>query len=132
MGKPTMVARQGRHDDHLVIPEIRYERLIQYVCGDNWRHAHRTEVDGAIGVAIVKSVLEGVDIDPEEMAIHLHAPKYLISRPFSNLAMSGVFQIHQDKDGKMRNRIESDRKLLESRNIHTWCWYAGCASGIVR
>ena len=129
MGKPTLMKSRNENS---VIPELRYERLIQNVCGDNWRETNRYEVDGALGVAIVKSIVDGVDVDIEEIAYHLNIPKYLLTRAFNNFILAGVFQCRTQKDGKIKNRIDLDQRELNSRDVKVWCWYAGCASGFVR
>jgi hypothetical protein len=101
------------------IPELRYEELVRKVIGPQWRHLSEEERDGAFGVAIVKSVLDGVQPDLNEIAMHLGLDNDLLLRSFHNLSLNGVFR---------RNLIQNDDDL-KKENVHAWCYYAGYASG---
>lgn len=101
------------------IPELPYEHLVKKVCGSQWRHLPDRERDGAFGVAIVKSVLDGVKADLNEIASHLGLDRELILRAFRSLSLNGIFR---------RDLVYSD-DALRRENMHAWCFYAGYASG---
>ncbi len=105
-----------------VVPELRepYERLVRSVCGKQWRSLSQEELDGAIGVVIVKSILDGVAEDLGEVASHLGVSRDLLYDPFRNLSLNGVFR---------EDRIDKDREALEDADPIAWGYYAGYASG---
>lgn len=105
--------------------ELPYERLVRKVCGEGWRHLPSPDVDGAWGVAIVRSVLDGVAVPREpwmlrQIATHLGVQQHELQTAFTRLNLNGVF---------LRDRIFKDRKALNDNEIHAWCQYAGLASG---
>lgn len=108
------------------IPALRYDKLIGNICGDNWRKYSRSEMNGALGVAIVQSILDGCTDDLASVANHLGLYKDQIREAFINLDLNGVFNTYGGKSA-----ILSDRKKLESKDKTTWCYYAGYASGYV-
>ncbi len=100
-------------------------RLVRKICGEGWRNLPSPEIDGAWGVAIVRSVLDGVAISRtstmlRSVAHHLGVPSYELQTAFTRLSLNGVF---------LRDFIYKDRKALNNNNIHAWCQYAGIASG---
>ena len=105
-----------------VVPELREanEQLVRSVCGKQWRSLSSTELDGALGVAIVKSILDGVAEDLGEIASHLGVNRDLLYSAFRNLGLNGVFR---------ENRINKDREALEDSDPIAWGYYAGYASG---
>lgn len=97
------------------------------IFGDNWRGLPDHEVDGAWGIAIVRSVLDGAtDLNEQPYWVVRHIGQHLGVDPeelrdaFSRLNANGVL---------LRNRLHNDRKALNSNDIHAWCQYAGIASG---
>lgn len=107
--------------EKMVIPETPYEEFITKICGEEWRSFSKEEVDGAIGVAIVKSVLDGIAPELNELSSHLGVPKYQLRAAYYALSMNGVF---------LRDRIHNDKKALESGKAYPWCYYAGYASSL--
>lgn len=103
-----------------IISELPCEKLVRKVIGDQWRSLPEREQDGAWGVAIVKSIIDGVRPELYEIASHLGVEKTLLWRANRRLTMNGIFR---------GNKLESDRSLLEAEDVFTWCYYAGYASG---
>lgn len=101
------------------IPELPYEALVKKVCGSQWRHLPERERDGAFGVAIVKSVLDGVEPDLNEIASHLGIERDFLVQAFRSLSLNGVF---------CRDFIYTDDALRRD-DLHAWGYYAGYASG---
>jgi hypothetical protein len=101
------------------IPELPYETLVRKTCGSQWRHLSDAERDGAFGVAIVKSVSDGVEPDLNEIASHLGVERDLLVRAFRRLSLNGIFR---------RDWIYDDRALQTDDQL-AWCYYAGYASG---
>jgi hypothetical protein len=131
MGKPSepVDVKEEKWD----IPEIRYERFVQSICGDNWRDCGEAEVNGAMGVAIIRSLMDGVEDDIEVVAYHLGLPKFMLTPAYNNLDTVGVFQPRPDPTGKViKTRLGWDRKALINKDIETWCWYSAYASVLER
>ena len=113
------------------IPELPCERLVRKICGPAWRSLPKTEIDAAWGVAIVKSVLDGIQIDDSclDRSCNLgRLVKYLgvgdehLIDAYRRLSLNGIFKT---------GWIENDRKTLESGDLTAWCYYGGYASGAV-
>lgn len=105
--------------------ELPCERLVRTICGEGWRNLPSPDVDGAWGVAIVRSVLDGVGGASRAWALrqianHLGVQQHELQTAFTRLNLNGVF---------LRDRIYKDRKALNKNDIHAWCQYAGIASG---
>lgn len=83
------------------------------------------DIDGAWGVAIVRSVLDGVAVPREpwmlrSIANHLGVQQQDLQSAFTRLNLNGVF---------LRGRIFDDRKALNNNDTFAWCHCAGIASG---
>jgi len=104
------------------IPELPCEATVRRVFGNQWRSLNDQDRDGVWGVAIVRSVLDGVKPDLVELALHLGVDREVLRRAYKRLSMNGVF--HHDM-------VYDDRPVLDSGDIHAWCYYAGYASGHV-
>lgn len=102
------------------ISKLPCESLVARVIGSDWREFSYNDIDGALGVAIVRSVLDGVRSDLRELESHLGVESGLLRSPFIRLSLNGVF---------MRSRIHDDRKALNRNELLAWCQYAGIASG---
>ena len=105
--------------------ELPCERLVRKICGEGWRNLPSPDLDGAWGVAIVRSVLDGVAVPREpwmlrQIATHLGVHKIELQSAFTRLNLNGIF---------LRDRILKDRKVLNNNDLHAWCQYAGIASG---
>lgn len=104
---------------------FRYERQMHAICGDNWANGSLTDFTGAMGVAIVQSILDGIPVDVDLLARHVGTDARTLYNAFNNLDMNGAFQTYRGK-----TRIESDRPALEAKDNLVWCTYAGQAAGI--
>lgn len=105
--------------------EIPCESIVKKICGDGWRNLSSPDIDGAWGVAIIRSVLDGVAVPREpgmlrRIADHLGVQQYELQTAFNRLNLNGVF---------LRGNVYKDRKILNNNNIHAWGYYAGIASG---
>ena len=96
------------------------ESLIIQIFGDRWRELPSCELDGVWGVAIVRSILDGVPKSIRSLSDHLGVPYDVLRLAFTRLNLNGVF---------LKNRIYDDRKPLNRNDDHAWCQYAGIASG---
>ena len=97
-----------------------YEKFISNIFGDNWRYLQEPDVHGAWGVAILKSILDGVEPKLVKIAAHLNVEKWRLHKAYRHLFLNGVF---------LGDKIEQDRSALEAGNFHAWGYYAGYASG---
>lgn len=102
-------------------PEV--EEIIELVYGAEWTSTVRgNEINGVLGVAIIKSVIDGVNDDIEDIAAHLNTYRREIERSFSRLNMNGALLGHN---------LRKDVDKLKENDIHTWCHYAAIAAGHV-
>ncbi len=104
------------------IPELPCERLVRKICGPAWRSLPRTEIDAAWGVAIVKSILDGVQPEVGRLSGHLGVSGDHLIDAYRRLGVNGIFKT---------GWLESDRKTLESGDLTAWCYYGGYAAGAV-
>ena len=95
------------------------ESLIVRICGDRWRDLEQ-DIDGAWGIAIVRSVLDGLSPNIYDISAHLGVDHDCLRPAFTRLNLNGMF---------LRDRIFNDRKALNDNDAHAWCQYAGIASG---
>lgn len=101
------------------IPEIKFENAIKSVFGSQWKSLHPEERDGAFGIAVVKSISDGVESSVEAVANYLGVDRSHLYEPFNNLYMNGIFQ--------NKKKIKEDR-LLRANDLVTLCYYAGYAT----
>lgn len=106
------------------IPDLPCEGLIVKLMGESWRDLPAWEIDGAWGIAIVRSILGGavkpVGSSPlRQIANHLMVSPDIIKSAFTRLNFNGMF---------MRNKIFKD-KALKNGDMLAWYYYAGIASG---
>ena len=92
------------------------------IMGEGWRNLPSDDIDGAWGVAIVRSILDGVSISIREISAHLGVDRENMRDAFTRLSLNGVF---------LHSRIRKDRKALNSIEILAWSYYAGTASGAI-
>lgn len=101
-------------------PETQYEYLVRKIFGPQWRNSETKDIDGVMGVLVVKSISDGVNINIDDVSAHLGIHKDFLFKPFTNLDLNGVFN---------QSRIYKDRKALKSEDQTAWGYYAGYASG---
>ncbi len=104
------------------IPELPCENTVRGYFGDGWRYLPYIEINGALGIAIVKSILDGVKSDIREMSSHLGVDTERLRQPFTMLNLNGAF---------LHDKIPNDKKVLNANDKHAWGYYAGMASGHV-
>lgn len=121
---------------NVAIPEkVPYDELIQKVVaphGANWRSLPPRERDGAWGVAMVRSVLDGVRPSLTELSSHLGVPITFLRRAYNQLSLNGVFRndrIHRDH--ALKDWMEDKNTKNDSMKLLPWCFYAAYASGDV-
>jgi hypothetical protein len=100
--------------------DMLYEDLVCEVCGDNWRYGSRSAINSAWGVAIVRSILDGVAPRLKDLCDHLGVDRGVIIEAHRLLSLNGAF---------LRNRIYADSEALEGDDMCAWRYYAGMACG---
>ena len=103
------------------IPEIYCEDIIRMVCGDDWRTLPQNEVDGAIGVAICRSLMDGCNCDIRSLSKFTGIEPKMIHPPLERLSLNGITR---------PSKLNSD-KALKKRDTTAWCYIAGYASGLI-
>ena len=104
------------------LPELPCEERVRGICGSQWRNLPDDERDGALGVAIIQSILDGLPSELGELSSHLGVPKETLRKAHKNLGMNGVFR---------HDRLHDDAVALNSGDVHAWGYYAGYAGGII-
>ena len=102
-----------------IIPEIPYEKAIRNLMGNQWRSLPDRDRDGAWGIAIAKSISNGVKPDLYEIALHLGVDVDMIRTAFGRMSMNGAL---------LRDRIHKDHDLANDDSLALG-YYAGYASG---
>lgn len=82
------------------------------------------DLDGAWGIAIVQSIMDGSGIKVRDIASYLKVPKEEFLDAHQRLSLNGCFL-----NGAAA--IKSDQGLRE-RDVLAWGYYAGYASGATR
>lgn len=108
--------------ERMIIPKLpeKCERLIKKICGQDWRQYSNTEIEGALGVAIVLMAIDEETIEFNVIARRIGIDVNLISIPFERLARNGYMN---------KKRLWEDKQLVDE-NLHAWCYVAGTASGV--
>lgn len=103
------------------IPNLpqKYEDFVCRICGDEWRKSSKQDVDGAIGVAICKAILNGEPANTEALSRHLGVHISCLIAPFDKLYKNGM---------TMRRKLNADKLLVKGDEL-AWCYVAGMASG---
>jgi hypothetical protein len=104
------------------IPQLPYENLVAGVCGEKWRTLENNEIDAAWGVAVVRSILDGIDNEPREIANHLGVDTGDIYDAWRRLMMNGAL---------VTRNLNRDRRALNAGDQLAWGYYAGYAAGAV-
>lgn len=98
-----------------------YENVVSSMFGSEWRRGSVQTLNGAWGVAIVKAVIDGAEVDLNAIANHLGVDRRLIRDPFTLLALNGVF---------MQDKIQKDYKEIKNNGALALGYYAGYAAGL--
>ena len=80
------------------------------------------DFNGVWGVAIIRSILDGVSPNLRSIAFHLGTSSEKLRYAFTSLSLNGIF-LHGHR------RIYNDRKELDAKDQLAWSYYAGLASG---
>jgi len=97
----------------------KYERFIEQICGQNWRISGCCEVEGALGVAICKVIIDTKEDDLFAIARHLGLTPDCLKEPYKRLSLNGYMK---------KNRLIDDEEL-KNGDTTAWCYLAGTASG---
>lgn len=97
--------------------------VVKLVYGEDWSSTVRgNEINGVLGIAIVKSILNGSNIDIDDISRKLRTYSRELSKAFSRLSMNGAMLPHN---------LSKDTEKLNENDVHTWCHYAAIAAGHV-
>ena len=113
----------------------KYESLLQTVCmTDDYNYLKQDEWEGCLGVAIVISIIEGVNSNMFSLSKHLDIPHYDINlqNAFERLKISGIFSNKQNitNDPLLKGEgIDSSWRTAAESEMSAWCHIAGIAAG---
>lgn len=113
----------------------KYERLIKQICNTGQlRFLNKTEYEGALGVAMVMSILDGVEANVFDLSKHLQISVKELETPYWNLKCKGVFNekfLNNDKVLRGSLRKSPNQYISAEHSSKTaWCNIAGMASNI--
>lgn len=99
-----------------------YESVVSSIFGHDWRKDSRETQNGAVGIAIVKSIADGVDCNINDISNHLSIERRYLREAFMLLSLNGIF-IH--------DRIKKDSKNIKMNDPLALGYYAGYAAGLI-
>jgi len=107
--------------NRLPIPKLpeKYEKFVKKICGPDWKYSSPLDLEGGLGVAICKAILDGQSINLSELADHFGLDSELLTGPYERLSKNGYM-----KSGK----LDQDGELVKGETL-AWCYLAGIASG---
>jgi len=113
----------------------KYEEIIKDICNvENIYKSSKEEKDGALGVAMVLSYIDGVSPSVKNMAHHLNLSPFLLEDAFNNLRVNGVFSssfnVINDPVFKGQQRFQTEWVSRSHATELAWCHIAGLAAGI--
>lgn len=97
----------------------KYEDLVCRICGEDWRRSSKQDIEGAIGVAICKAIMNGESASTEALSRHLGVHISCLITPFDRLFRNGM---------TVRKKLTQDKQLVNGDDL-AWCYVAGIASG---
>ena len=95
------------------------DKLVKRMCGVQWKSLKGVEYDAAVGMLLVKAVLDGVDPSVKNLSYYLGVNGSMFFRAFTNLSLNNAF-----------GRIYYDRGSLNRNDKTVWGYYGGLAAGI--
>jgi len=116
---------------------MKYDDIVQTVCGKGWKTASQEEKNGGYGVAMVLAFLSGIKPDLNSFSNHLEVMSSELVTPFSRLANNDVFTSKTSQDVELLGQGFSDTAeraaswKKDKAYTHAWCQIAAIASGIV-
>lgn len=87
---------------------------------ENWRSLPSQDLDGALGVAMVKAVLLGSDNDINSLSNFLSVAPLELQSAYDRLSRNGFLH---------RKGVVLNDKKLKNNDKTSWCFVAGMASG---
>ena len=97
--------------------------VVELAYGNDWATTvHGNEINGVLGIAVVKSIVDGINNDTEEIARHLNTYRREIERSHNRLFINGALLPHN---------LKKDIEKLKANDVQTWCHYAAIAAGHV-
>jgi len=113
----------------------KYEALLRTVCmTDDYNYLKQDEWEGCLGVAIVISIIEGVNPNMFSLSKHLDIPHYDVhlQNAFERLKISGIFSNKQNivNDPLLRGEgVDTPWRTAAESEMLAWCHIAGVAAG---
>ncbi len=107
---------------------MKYEDIVQLVCGDDWYRINHDERDGGVGVACVVAFIRGVRPNVQDLSSHLQLAPDDIIAPFNRLQRNGVFSAAFNAK---RDEALNDRNLEDDEALRAWSHIAAVAGGFL-
>ena len=97
----------------------KYEKFVKKICGSDWKTSSDLDIEGGLGVAICKAIMDGQNTNLSELSNHLNVDSDILAVPYERLS----------KNGYMKNgRLNADKELVNGESF-AWCYVAGIAGG---
>lgn len=118
---------------------MKYNDIVQTICGAKWYDGNKEEKEGALGVALMLAYLKGSSPCLKDLAKWLNVKEEILQNSYNRLLESGLF----GKDFNARNDLEllGQSKRKESVSVeewkdqqaiqNAWCHIAAIAAGII-
>lgn len=101
------------------IPELYCEHVVQSVYGDGWRNLPQQDLDGALGIAMCRAILDGCRPELKSLSERLGVSTHFLYQPYERLSRNGFMK---------GTKISEDPGLTDDL-VTAWCYVAGYASG---
>ena len=118
---------------------MKYAKIIESVCGDNWMEASPEEQDGGYGVACVLAVMKGVKPKLEDLSRHLDVSVEELAQPYKRLLYSGVLSKNFDPkndpallcEGFNYGSMHLEGWTIDDAAKTAWAHIAAVAGGLI-
>jgi hypothetical protein len=120
---------------------MKYEDVVQSVCGKGWRSDSENEKDAGYGVAMMIAFLKGTTPDLVNLSTHLEIPSLELVRSFSRMLRCGMFEEKNKRDNELigngfsetvfHNDFSKKYWTVEKAYVCAWGYIAGIASGSI-
>jgi len=120
---------------------MKYEDVVQSVCGKGWKSDFEGDKDAGYGVAMMIAFLKGVTPDLGSLSTHLEIPPLELVRSFSKMLRCNIFEEKNKSDNELigngfsetafHNSFSKKYWTKEKAYACAWGYIAGIASGAI-
>lgn len=118
---------------------MKYNDIVQTICGVRWHEGNEEEKEGALGVALILAYLKGSSPRLKDLATWLNVKESTLQKPYGRLLQAGLFGNEFDARNDpellgqaIREEVVSIKDWRDKQAIqNAWCHIAAIASGVI-